>query len=192
MTERIIADLCIIGAGSGGLSVAAGAAQMGASVVLIEAHKMGGDCLNYGCVPSKALIAAGKAAQAHRSSAALGIAVHEPEVDYAAVMGHVQNTIATIAPHDSVERFEGLGVRVIQARASFTGPAEVTAGENVVAARRFVISTGSSPGFGALMRCTSTTPGTFAAADVSTDMTLQCAWGQPSARAISCFSGFMS
>jgi pyruvate/2-oxoglutarate dehydrogenase complex dihydrolipoamide dehydrogenase (E3) component len=106
---------------------------------------MGGDCLNYGCVPSKALIAAGKAAQAHRISAALGIAAHEPEVDYAAVMDHVQRTIATIAPHDSVERFEGLGVRVIQARASFTGPAEVTAGGNHVAARRFVISTGSSP-----------------------------------------------
>ena len=145
MTERITADLCIIGAGSGGLSVAAGAAQMGASVVLIEAHKMGGDCLNYGCVPSKALIAAGKAAQGHRSSAALGIAAHEPEVDYAAVMNHVQGTIATIAPHDSVERFEGLGVRVIQARASFTGRTEVTAGDNVIAARRFVISTGSSP-----------------------------------------------
>ncbi|MHA1528247.1 MAG: dihydrolipoyl dehydrogenase family protein [Alphaproteobacteria bacterium] len=145
MAERITTDLCIIGAGSGGLSVAAGAAQMGARVVLIEAHKMGGDCLNYGCVPSKALIAAARAAQGHRSSGPLGIAAHEPEVNYAAVMDHVRRTIATIAPHDSVARFEGLGVRVIEAHGSFTGPAEVTAGGHVIAARRFVVATGSSP-----------------------------------------------
>ncbi len=145
MAERITADLCIIGAGSGGLSVAAGAAQMGARVVLIEGRRMGGDCLNYGCVPSKALIAAAKAAQGHRSSAPLGIAAHEPTVDYAAVMDHVQRTIAAIAPNDSVERFEGLGVRVIQAHGRFTGPGEVTAGAQVIAARRFVIATGSSP-----------------------------------------------
>jgi pyruvate/2-oxoglutarate dehydrogenase complex dihydrolipoamide dehydrogenase (E3) component len=145
MAERITADLCILGAGSGGLSVAAGAAQLGAKVVLIESHKMGGDCLNYGCVPSKALIATAKAAEEHRSSAPFGIAAHEPEVDYAAVMDHVQSTIAAIAPHDSVERFEGLGVRVIQARGRFTGPGEVEAGDALVAARRFVIATGSSP-----------------------------------------------
>ena len=118
---------------------------MGAKVVLIEAHKMGGDCLNYGCVPSKALIAAAKAAHAQRSAAQLGIASHEPEIDYGAVMDHVQRTISTIAPHDSVERFEGLGVCVIQAHGSFTGPSEVTAGDTVITARRFVIATGSSP-----------------------------------------------
>ncbi len=145
MVERITADICIIGAGSGGLSVAAGAAQMGSRVVLIEAHTMGGDCLNSGCVPSKALIAAAKAAQAHRAGAPLGIAAHEPEVDYATVMDHVQRTIGAIAPNDSVERFEGLGVRVIQANGSFTDPAEVTAGDSVITARRFVIATGSSP-----------------------------------------------
>ncbi|MFQ5567998.1 MAG: dihydrolipoyl dehydrogenase family protein, partial [Paracoccaceae bacterium] len=145
MAERITADLCIIGAGSGGLSVAAGAAQLGARVVLIEAGRMGGDCLNYGCVPSKALIAAARSAQGHRSSAPLGIAAHEPEVDYTAVMDHVRRTITAIAPHDSVERFEGLGVRVIQAHGRFTGPAEVTAGGHVIAARRFVVATGSSP-----------------------------------------------
>jgi pyruvate/2-oxoglutarate dehydrogenase complex dihydrolipoamide dehydrogenase (E3) component len=145
MTERVTADLCIIGAGSGGLSVAAGAAQIGAKVVLIEAHKMGGDCLNYGCVPSKALIAAAKAAQTHRSSTPLGIAAHEPQVDYGAVMDHVQRTIATIAPHDSVERFEGLGVHVIQAHGQFTSPTEVSAGGHLISARRFVIATGSSP-----------------------------------------------
>ena len=74
MSAPLKPDLCVIGAGSGGLSVAAGAVQMGASVVLIEGHKMGGDCLNYGCVPSKALLSAGKAAQAHRSSGAFGVA----------------------------------------------------------------------------------------------------------------------
>ena len=143
--ETLTPDLCIIGAGSGGLSVAAGAVQMGASVVLVEGHKMGGDCLNYGCVPSKALIAAGKAAQAHRSSAAFGVAAHEPEIDYARAIDHVHEVIAGIEPHDSVERFEGLGVHVIQDWARFTGPREVEAGGHRIKARRFVIATGSSP-----------------------------------------------
>lgn len=145
MGERITADLCVIGAGSGGLSVAAGAVQMGASVVLIERGRMGGDCLNYGCVPSKALIAAAKAAQAHRDSGPLGVAGHEPTVDYAAVMAHVERTIAAIAPHDSQQRFEALGVRVIRAHARFTGPAELEAGGHRITARRFVVATGSSP-----------------------------------------------
>ena len=145
MPQHISADLCVIGAGSGGLNVAAGAAQLGASVVLVEAGRMGGDCLNTGCVPSKALIAAARAAQAHRASGPLGVAGHEPEVDYTAVMDHVQRAIAAIEPHDSEERFTGLGVRVIRARARFTGPAEVAAGEARITARRFVIATGSSP-----------------------------------------------
>ena len=137
------ADLCIIGAGSGGLSVAAGAVQMGASVVLIERHLMGGDCLNTGCVPSKALLAAAHAAQAQRGSARFGVAAHEPVVDFAAVMAHVHGTIAAIAPHDSVARFEALGCTVIQASARFTGERELEAGGQRVAARRFVIATGS-------------------------------------------------
>lgn len=137
------ADLCIIGAGSGGLSVAAGASQMGASVVLIEKHLMGGDCLNTGCVPSKALLAAAHAAQAHRDSARFGVAAHEPSVDFAAVMAHVHGTIAAIAPHDSVARFEGLGCTVIQAAARFTGENECEAGGQRIRARRFVIATGS-------------------------------------------------
>jgi pyruvate/2-oxoglutarate dehydrogenase complex dihydrolipoamide dehydrogenase (E3) component len=141
----VSADLCIIGAGSGGLSVAAGAAQLGASVVLVEAGRMGGDCLNYGCVPSKALIAAAHAAQVHRGSGPLGIAGHEPEIDYAAVMDHVQRTIAAIAPHDSEERFTGLGVQVIRSRARFVSPTLVEAGDARIAARRFVVATGSSP-----------------------------------------------
>jgi pyruvate/2-oxoglutarate dehydrogenase complex dihydrolipoamide dehydrogenase (E3) component len=145
MAEWIDTDLCVIGGGSGGLSVAAGAVQMGASVVLIEGHKMGGDCLNYGCVPSKALIAAAKKAHVHRTSAPYGIAADEPVVDYAAAMDHVGRTIAAIEPHDSVERFEGLGVRVIEARARFISPTEVEAGGHVVRARRFIVATGSAP-----------------------------------------------
>ena len=141
---RIAADICVIGAGSGGLSVAAGAAQMGAKVVLIEAGEMGGDCLNFGCVPSKALIAAAARAQARRS-AGLGLAAVEPQVDFAAVMAHVRATIAAIAPHDSQQRFEGLGVTVLRARARFTGPREVVAGTATVTARRFVLATGSRP-----------------------------------------------
>jgi len=139
-------DLCIIGAGSGGLTVAAGAAQMGAEVVLVEKGKMGGDCLNYGCVPSKALLAAGKRAEMERSKTGFGIACREPIVDFAAVNDHVKDVIAGIAPHDSVERFEGLGVKVIQAQGRFTGSQEVSAGGVRIRARRFVVATGSSPG----------------------------------------------
>ena len=140
----IKADIAIIGAGSGGLSVAAGAAQMGAKTVLIEKGKMGGDCLNYGCVPSKALIAAGEAAEAVRTSGKFGVNGHEPEIDFAGVNGHVHDVIGGIAPHDSVERFEGLGVQVIQAAGRFVGPKEIEAGGYRIRARRFVISTGSS------------------------------------------------
>ena len=141
--KAIDTDLCIIGAGSAGLVVAAGAAQMGARVVLIERGKMGGDCLNYGCVPSKALIAAAHRAQIMRSSAAFGIKAAEPEIDFAAVMDHVHGVIAAIAPHDSVERFTGLGVNVIQAQARFIDDRTVEAGEARITAKRFVIATGS-------------------------------------------------
>lgn len=138
-------DICVIGAGSGGLSVAAGAVQMGARVVLIEGGEMGGDCLNAGCVPSKALIAVAKAAQAMRTGAGFGIAPTEPEVDYAAVKDHVAGVIETIAPVDSQERFEALGCTVIRDWARFISPDEVQAGETRIHARRFVIATGSRP-----------------------------------------------
>ena len=143
--RRVHADICVIGAGSGGLSVAYGASQLGRRVVLIEAHKMGGDCLNYGCVPSKAILAAGKAAQHGREAAKFGVTFAGPKIDYAAVMGHVQEVIGTIEPNDSVERYEGLGVQVIQARARFTGPDTVVAGDTEVTADNFVLATGSSP-----------------------------------------------
>lgn len=135
-------DICVIGAGSGGLSVAAGAVQMGARVVLIEGGEMGGDCLNTGCVPSKALIAAAAAAQAQRKGFA-GVAGREPVVDFAAVKDHVADVIAHIAPFDSEERFTGLGCTVVRGWAKFTGPREVEAGGNTIRARRFVIATGS-------------------------------------------------
>ena len=141
---RIDTDICVIGAGSGGLSVAAGAVQMGARVVLIEAGEMGGDCLNTGCVPSKALIAAATAAEAQRRGFH-GVAGAEPVVDRGAVADHIAAVIAQIAPVDSQERFEGLGCTVIRAFARFTGPREVQAGDHTIRARRFVIATGSRP-----------------------------------------------
>lgn len=132
---HIKTDICVIGGGSGGLSVAAGAVQMGARVVLIEGHKMGGDCLNYGCVPSKALLA-----QAKKVAARGGEPTPE---DFKAAITHVKATIAAIEPHDSVERFEGLGVKVIKGFARFISPTEVEVAGQTVTARRFVVATGS-------------------------------------------------
>lgn len=142
--RNIEADIAIIGAGSGGLSVAAGAAQLGARVVLAEKGKMGGDCLNYGCVPSKALIAAGDVAQTARDSGKFGINGRAPAIDFAKVHGHVHGVIGAIAPHDSVERFEGLGVKVIQSPAKFVDRDTLEAGGHRIRARRFVVATGSS------------------------------------------------
>ena len=137
-------DLCVIGAGSAGLSVAAAAAKFGEHVVLIEKGRMGGDCLNTGCVPSKALIAAARHAHSMASGGAFGVAPVKAQVDFAAVQDHVQEVIAAIAPHDSQERFESLGVRVIRAEARFSDPETVVAAGEAIRARRFVIATGSS------------------------------------------------
>jgi len=145
MVERLEADLCVIGGGPGGLSVAAGASQMGASVVLFEAGEMGGDCLNHGCVPSKALLAAGKARARQKGDARFGITSEPGIVDFEAVKAHVRGVIDAIAPMDSVERFEGLGVRVVQAPARFVGPRTVEGGDVRVTARRIVVATGSTP-----------------------------------------------
>jgi len=146
MSEIRNVDICVIGAGSGGLSVAAGAVQMGASVALFERGKMGGDCLNYGCVPSKALLAAGHAAAHYGHTSQFGVGGGSADIDFAAVHDHVHGVIDGIAPHDSVERFQDLGVEVYEEGARFSGPREVI-GENgtKVRARRFVIATGSSP-----------------------------------------------
>src|SRR4029077_8930175 len=145
MEEVLTPDLCVIGAGSGGLSVAAAAAQFGVPVVLIEKGRMGGDCLNYGCVPSKALLAAGKRAEAVRTAGAFGIDVIEAQVDHARVHDYVHGVIAAIAPNDSVERYTGLGVRVLQQQGSFLDKNTVEAGHYLIRARRFVLATGSSP-----------------------------------------------
>jgi pyruvate/2-oxoglutarate dehydrogenase complex dihydrolipoamide dehydrogenase (E3) component len=143
--ELIEADFCIIGAGSGGLALAAAAAAFGQRVVLIEKHKMGGDSLNHGSAPSKALLAAAKRAHEMRTASAFGIRGVEPLIDHAGVHHHIKDVIARIAPNCSVERFTGLGVRVITAAARFIDKSTVGAGEHRITARRFVVATGSSP-----------------------------------------------
>src|SRR5207248_9190540 len=128
-------DLCVIGAGSGGLAVAAGAVQMGASVVLVERGRMGGDCLNYGCVPSKSLLAAAKLADSWRHGAEFGVSYQPPRIDFAAVADSVARVIARIAPNDSAERFERLGVRVIAAEARLVDRRTTRAGAAVIRPR---------------------------------------------------------
>lgn len=142
--KHIGTDVCVIGAGSGGLSFAAGAAQMGARVILLEGGEMGGDCLNFGCVPSKTLLTVGKKAHTMRTSGMYGVAPVVPEVSYAAVNDRIRAVIDTIAPVDSQERFEGLGVRVVREYGKFISKTEVQAGDVIIRARRFVIATGSS------------------------------------------------
>jgi pyruvate/2-oxoglutarate dehydrogenase complex dihydrolipoamide dehydrogenase (E3) component len=145
LAQSLKPDICVIGAGSGGLSVAAAAVALGVSVVLVEKGRMGGDCLNYGCVPSKALIAAAKRANAGTASGMFGIDA-QPKVEFARTHRHVRKVIAAVAPNDSVQRFAGLGVRVIAGVARFMDPTTVMVdGGVVVQARRFVIATGSSP-----------------------------------------------
>jgi pyruvate/2-oxoglutarate dehydrogenase complex dihydrolipoamide dehydrogenase (E3) component len=140
---KIKTDVCVIGAGSGGLSFAAGAAQMGARVVLVEHGEMGGDCLNTGCVPSKALIAAAEIAHNIQQANHFGIDVKTPHVDYARVHQHIRHVIDAIAPNDSIARFEEFGVRVIRASGQFIDKKTLRAGEHEIQARRFVIATGS-------------------------------------------------
>lgn len=138
-------DLCVIGGGAAGLTTAAVAGQLGARTVLIERAQMGGECLNTGCVPSKALLAAAKAAQNVRASRRFGVVSGEPSIDFAAVHRHLRDVIAAIAPHDSAERFEGLGVEVIRGDARFVGRRRIIAGNRAIEARRVVIATGSEP-----------------------------------------------
>src|SRR5664279_4818994 len=146
MVETLKPDICVIGGGSGGLSVAAAAAAFGVPVVLVERHKMGGDCLNTGCVPSKALLAAAKRAELMRNAGPFGVIAQAVDVDFGKVRDHVQRVIAAIAPTDSAERFAGLGVRVIKGHAKFKDRRTVTVGDDVeIRARRFVIATGSTP-----------------------------------------------
>lgn len=146
MPETLTPDICVIGAGSGGLSVAAAAAAFGVPTVLIERAVMGGECLNTGCVPSKALLAAAKRAAVARHSQAFGVKASTVDIDFAAVHQHVHDAIKSIAPMDSAERFTGLGVRVIKGHATFKDRRTVTVGDEFeIRARRFVIATGSTP-----------------------------------------------
>src|SRR3954471_23152550 len=119
VAEPLRPDICVIGAGSGGLSVAAATAAFGVPVVLIVKGKMGGDCLNYGCVSSKARLAAAKHAPEPRRLAPFGLTLPRAEIDFAKVHAHVHGVIASIAPNDSRERFTGLGVQVIEGAARF-------------------------------------------------------------------------
>jgi len=144
MADSLTPDICVIGAGAAGLSVAVTAAALGVPTVLVEKGVMGGECLNTGCLPSKALLAAAKRAHLAQTAAAFGIAA-STTVDFAKVRAHVQDTITAVARNDSAERLTGLGVRVIHAAAAFKDRRTLIAGDVEVRARRFVIATGSRP-----------------------------------------------
>ena len=138
-------DLLVIGAGAAGLSVAAGAAQLGVKTALVERDRMGGDCLNNGCVPSKALLAAAHTADAIRGAGRFGLRAASPEIDWDAVRAHVHGVIAAIAPNDSETRFAGLGVTVLRGEARFTSPDSIEVNGRPLTAKRFVIAAGSRP-----------------------------------------------
>ena len=142
-TREFKADLVVIGAGSAGLSAAAGAAMLGLKVVLYEQGRMGGDCLNYGCVPSKALLSAAKAAQGVREAGRYGVDAAIRAVDWSRVQAHVRGAIETIAPVDSQERFEGLGVTVIREHARFADRKTIVSDTTRTTARRIILATGS-------------------------------------------------
>ena len=137
-------DVVVVGAGSAGLTAAGGCARLGLRVALVERDRMGGECLNTGCVPSKALLAAAHRAHGMRGDA-LGVSGSGPVVDFAAVRAHVQGAIAAIAPHDSAARFAAWGVDVIRGEASLTGRHSLRVGSLTLAAPRIVLATGSAP-----------------------------------------------
>jgi pyruvate/2-oxoglutarate dehydrogenase complex dihydrolipoamide dehydrogenase (E3) component len=136
-------DLAVIGAGAAGLSVTAGAAQLGLRVALIERDRMGGDCLNTGCVPSKALLAAAHAAEAARAAGRFGVVLPEPAIDWGAVRAHVQGAIAAIAPMDSEARYRALGAHVLRGQARFVAPDALSVDGQRLTARRIVVAAGS-------------------------------------------------
>ena len=138
-------DVIVIGGGAAGLTAAGGCALFGLDVALIEARKMGGECLNDGCVPSKALIAAAKRAAEAREATRYGVTLAAPQVEWAGVHNHIHDAIAAIAPHDSEERFEEMGCDVFRDRARVTGQQSVEVGGRTITAPRIVIATGSKP-----------------------------------------------
>ena len=138
-------DVIVIGGGAAGLTAAGGCALFGLKVALIEGHKMGGECLNNGCVPSKALIASARRAAEAREEKRAGVQLSAPVVEWAGVHKHVHDAIAAIEPHDSEKRFEEMGCEVIRDWASFTGKHSVEVGGRTLTAPRIVIATGSEP-----------------------------------------------
>ncbi|PPQ35397.1 dihydrolipoamide dehydrogenase [Rhodopila globiformis] len=136
-------DLAVIGAGSAGLSVAAGAAQLGVRVALIERGRMGGDCLNTGCVPSKALLAAAHAARAVREAGRFGVIALEPIIDWDRLRAHIRGVVAAIAPADSEARYRALGATVLRGEARFLDSATLSVDGRRLSARRFVVAAGS-------------------------------------------------
>ncbi|MEW4449753.1 FAD-dependent oxidoreductase [Qipengyuania sp. JC766] len=138
-------DVIVIGGGAAGLTAAGGCALFGLKVALIEANAMGGECLNNGCVPSKALITAARRAQQGREGTRFGVGLAEPRIDYPAVHRHIHDAIAQIAPHDSEERFEEMGCEVLRARATLKDRQSVEVGGEILRAPRIVLATGSEP-----------------------------------------------
>ena len=148
--KRYDRNLVVIGAGAAGLVTSYIAAAVKARVTLVESHKMGGDCLNYGCVPSKALIRSARLAQQMRDACAFGLAPVEPQIDFAAVMERVQRVVHAIEPHDSVERYAGLGVDVVRGRARLVDPwrveiARADGTQQTLTTKAIVLATGAAP-----------------------------------------------
>ncbi len=137
--------LVVIGGGTAGLVSAAGAAALGARVALVEKHLLGGDCLNYGCVPSKALLRSARAAADARHAGALGIDTGEIRVNVSAIMERLRRLRADISVNDSAQRFRDLGVDVFLSQAQFAGPDRVTVGDKVLHFRRAILATGTRP-----------------------------------------------
>ncbi len=138
-------DVIVIGAGAAGLTASGGCALYGLRTALIERGRMGGECLNTGCVPSKALLAAAAAAHAVRGAGRFGIHAGPPQIDFAAIRAHIQHAIDTIAPHDSAQTMAGYGVETVRGEARFLSPHRVAVAGRVLTAPRIVIATGSRP-----------------------------------------------
>lgn len=138
-------DLTVIGGGSAGLTIASGAASFGARVALVEKDKMGGDCLNWGCVPTKALIRSASVAATVRESYKYGVKTSGMEVDFPAVMKRMRSVIQTIAEHDSPDRFRSIGVNVLLGEAEFQNANEIRIGDDRILSKKIVIATGSRP-----------------------------------------------
>ena len=143
--ESFDANVVVIGGGSAGLVAAIIGAGSKAKIVLIEKDKMGGDCLNTGCVPSKTLIRSGRTMSYIRRAEEFGLVDASARVDFAAVMERVQSVIQTIEPHDSVERFTSLGVECVQGEAFIKSPYEVAVGERTITTRSIIVATGARP-----------------------------------------------